>query len=366
MKHKKITRREFLDKSLKAAVGAAAGSFVLTSPGCRRADEDVVNPVVSIAKIKNDNVGFAVEEAIDLLGGISEVTKGKERIMLKPNLVAPAPEMTTNPEVMKTLAQMMKKANKDVLIGEGSAASPPFNVDGEEVFRTKNRERLDNLQKFVFFTLGYTALGKAMDIPLVNLHSGDIVEVEVPDAFVFKKISLHRSLTEIDLLCSVPMMKTHDLAHVTLGMKNLIGAYPGTVYQSVRGLMHDRASEVEPSGTAVAIVDMVRANKLGLVVVDGSMAMEGAGPTEGTLVKMDLIIAGTNPLATDMVAARCMGFQPREVPTFTWANKAGMKPSRLEDIEIRGEQPKNVGRKLKRPTIVAWKDIKDVWGFKVI
>jgi uncharacterized protein (DUF362 family) len=267
---------------------------------------------------------------------------------------------------VKTLAQMMKKANKDVLIGEGSAASPPFNMEGDEVFRTTNRERLDNLQQFVYDTLGYTDLGKAMDIPLVNLHSGDIVEVDVPGAFVFDKISLHRALTDIDLLCSVPMMKTHSLAHVTLGMKNLIGAYPGTVYQSVRGFMHDRASEVEPSGTAVAIVDMVRANKLGLVVIDGSMAMEGEGPTDGTLVKMDLIIAGTNPLATDMVTARCMGFRPREIPTFTWANKAGMKPSRMEDIEIRGEQPRDVGRKFVRPNVVAWKDIKDVWGFKVI
>jgi len=44
---------------------------------------------------------------------------------------------------------------------------------------------------------------------------------------------------------------------ITLGMKNLIGLYPGTEYYAVRGLMHDLASKVEESGTAVAIVDMV-------------------------------------------------------------------------------------------------------------
>jgi uncharacterized protein (DUF362 family) len=42
----------------------------------------------------------------------------------------------------------------------------------------------------------------------------------VPGGFVFDKISLHKSLAEVDLLCSVPMMKTHQLATVTLGMKN--------------------------------------------------------------------------------------------------------------------------------------------------
>ena len=363
MKDKKITRREFLDRSLKVAVGAAAGSLILTGPGCTPIWE---RPVVSVVKIKNGNIGAAVEEAIDLLGGISEVTKGKERIMLKPNLVAPAPEVTTKPEVIKALAQMMKKAGKDVLIGEGSAASPPFNVQGEEVFRTKDKDRLDKMQRFTFYNLGYSGLAKSLGVPLVNLHSGDLVDVEVPDAFCFDKITLHRSLTEIDLLCSVPMMKTHVLAKVTLGMKNLIGLYPGTVYYSVRGLMHDLASEVEPSGTAVAIVDMVRANKLGLTVVDASTAMEGDGPTDGTLVKMDLIIAGTNPLATDMVAANCMGFKPREIPTFTWANKAGLEPRRLDDIELRGERPRDVGKRFVKPNIYTWKNIRDVWGARVI
>ncbi len=363
MNKRKITRREFLDRSLKVAAGAAAGSLILTGPGCIPILE---RPVVSVVKIKNGNIGAAVEEAIDLLGGISEVTKGKERIMLKPNLVAPIPEATTKPEVIKVLAQMMKKAGKDVLIGEGSAASPPFNVQGEEVFRTKKQDVLDKMQQFVFYSLGYSQLAKNLDVPLVNLHSGEMVEVEVPDAFVFDKITLHRSLTEIDLLCSVPMMKTHTLAQVTLGMKNLIGLYPGTVYYSVRGLMHDLASEVERSGTAVAIVDMVRANKLGLVVVDASMAMEGDGPTEGTLVKMDLIIAGTNPLATDMVAANCMGFKPREIPTFTWANRAGLEPRRLDDIELRGERPRDVGKRFVKPNIYAWKDIRDSWGVREI
>jgi hypothetical protein len=34
--------------------------------------------------------------------------------------------------------------------------------------------------------------------------------------------AFHKALADTDLLCSVPMMKTHGLATVTLGMKNLI------------------------------------------------------------------------------------------------------------------------------------------------
>jgi uncharacterized protein (DUF362 family) len=107
---------------------------------------------------------------------------------------------------------------------------------------------------------------------------------------------------------------------------------------------------------------MVRANKLGLVVVDGSTAMEGNGPTDGILVPMNVLIAGTNPLATDMVAASTMGFEPEEIPTFVWANKVGLQPGRLDDIEIRGATIASVRRQFARPTLYAWNDIRQSWG----
>ena len=218
----------------------------------------------------------------------------------------------------------------------------------------------------MFKELGYADLAQSLGVLLINLHSGALVEVQVPKAFVFPTVTLHRSLIDIDLLGSVPMMKTHALAQVTLGIKNLVGVFPGTVYQSVRGAMHDAAAKVEPSGTATAIVDMMRANKLGLVVVDGSMAMEGNGPTEGTLVKMDLIVAGANPVATDMVASSLMGFEASEVPTFAWANKAGLGPTALEEIEIRGQKPEAVHRQFVKPQVYAWNSIRELWGAREI
>ncbi|MCG6536124.1 MAG: DUF362 domain-containing protein, partial [Syntrophales bacterium LBB04] len=276
MKNHKLSRREFLRHSIGVAVGVTVGTLTAKPWDLLFAEE---KPVVSIVKIKNDDIPYAVEKAIDLLGGIETVTKGKDRIMLKPNLVSPDPKATTKPEVIKTLALLMKKSGKEVSIGEGSSAAPGFNVKNTTVCRTKNKEILDNMQQFTYDKLGYSDLAKSMKIPLINLHSGEMVEVKVPKAFVFEKITLHRSLTDVDLLCSVPMMKTHGLAQVTLGMKNHIGLCPGSVYYSVRGLVHDLTAEIDPSGTAAAIVDMVRANRCGLVVIDGSTAMEGQGPS---------------------------------------------------------------------------------------
>ena len=351
MTHKTISRREFVVTGFVGTLGIASG-FTLYDPA----------PVVSVVKIKDDKIGYAVEEAIDLLGGMKKITRNKHRIMLKPNLVTSDPRCTTNPEVIKALAVLMKNAGKEVSIGEGSAAAQGFNVTEEGIFYTKDPKVLDPMQQHVFDQLGYTEMAKSLNVPLINLHSGELVEVEVSDGLVFDRISVHKSLTDIDLLCSVPMMKTHVLATVTLGMKNLIGLYPGSEYCSVRSCLHNTSLENESPGIAFEILDMVRACPPGLIVIDGSTAMEGDGPTDGELVKTDMIIAGTNPLATDMVAARIMGFEKTEVPTFTKAIESGMKPSSLDEIEIRGEKVGNVQLALKKPAIVPWTDISSWFG----
>jgi len=347
MHHPQLTRRELLF--------SPAAFFFKPS-----------NPVVSIVRIRNGNTEAAVEHAIELLGGVRAITNGKERVMLKPNLVSPIPAATTKPAVIRALARLVQSAGKDVSIGEGSAAAGGFNVQGSETFRTTNRDLLNRMQQHVFDQLGYTELARSLRVPLVNFHTGDLVDVKVPNAFVFDKLTIHRSLVDTDLLCSVPMMKTHSLAGVTLGMKNLIGLYPGAIYQSVRGRVHDLASKVESSGTAAAIVDMVRANKLGLVVIDASTAMEGNGPTEGTLVPMEMIIAGTNPLATDMIAAHLMGYDAAAVPTFTWANKAGLAPTCVDQIEVRGESLAASTRQFKKPFVLPWWIVRHFWATREI
>lgn len=365
-----ISRRDFIKT---AAVGATAMLVACQTrqlPTPTSLPETAVSvskrPAVSIVKIKAGDIERAVEAAVDLLGGIESVAQGKERIMLKPNLVSNDPRATTKPQVIQALAKLMKNAGKDVSIGEGSAAAGGFNAIDDITYRTKNRELLEAMQQFVFDDLGYTEFARSMKIPLINLHLGEMVDVEVPNGFAYQNITLHHSLTEIDLLCSVPMMKTHTLATVTLGMKNLIGLYPGTIYSTVRAGVHDHAADAGSPGVAFETIDMVRANKLGLVVVDGSTAMEGNGPGNGTLVPMDVIIAGTNPLATDMVAASVMGFEPEEIPTFVWANKAGMQPQSLDEIDIRGEEVSRVSRRFVEPQLNSWNDIRSVWGVQEI
>ncbi|MBI2948893.1 MAG: DUF362 domain-containing protein [Verrucomicrobia bacterium] len=339
-----FTRRQFIRTGVGAAFAATPSAGVFSTLANPPANP---KPAVSIVKIRNDNIPAAVEKAIDLLGGISAVTQGKNRILLKPNLVIDNPNCTTKPQVIHMLARLMQRAGKEVSIGEGSGDVSSI-TNGKA---TRCDDVLDRMQQWVFQRLGYTELAASLGVPLINLHLGDLVTLPVPNGLFWQEIALHRSLVETDLLCSVPMMKTHTYATVTLGLKNLIGLYPGSVYGSYRWWVHSNAYAKRSPGVAFEILDMAQVSRLGLTVIDGSTAMEGNGPANGPLIQMNLIIAGTHPLAADMVAASVMGFSPTEVPTFVWAQKLGMQPSALADIELRGETIASVRRPFVRPSL---------------
>ena len=175
MKKNNISRRRFIGSAATLAIGSA--TFGMNLSDGRSMNTPAKKNIVSIVRVKNGNIARAVEEAIDLLGGVKSVTSGQDRILLKPNLVAPDKKFTTKPEVVKAVAQLLQIAGKEVMIGEGSAAAESFNSFGNEQFVTKKRQILDGMQKYVFDTLGYTEMAESLNIPLINLHSGDIVEV---------------------------------------------------------------------------------------------------------------------------------------------------------------------------------------------
>lgn len=330
-------------------------------------------PVVSIVSVNNKwseakGIEYATTRAIELIGGTNEVAKDKNSILLKPNLVNPNPSDTTNPIVIEVLAKLMKNSGKKVYIGEAGAASIR-NIDTSiqgYVCRTKNTEILEAIQDDIFKATGYEDLSKRTGIPLVNLHVGNMAKMKVSDNFVYKDIYVHKAMSDVDLVCSVPMMKTHSLATVTLGLKNIgIGGYPGMIYGTVRSLVHQEGIKLEATGTSAVTVDMVKANKLGLSVIDATTAMQGQGPTlsqGGSLVDMNLIIASKNALAADMVAANVMGFKPTEIDTFKWAWKAGMNPSNINEIQIVGEKIEKVRQQFRRPQVVPYTMISDWYG----
>ena len=71
-------------------------------------------PMTKISLIKCDDynkVNNAVKEAVNLLGGVSAFIKPSEKILIKPNLLAPkdpSKAVTTHPEIVRAIIKLVK------------------------------------------------------------------------------------------------------------------------------------------------------------------------------------------------------------------------------------------------------------------
>ena len=117
-------------------------------------------------------------------------------------------------------------------------------------------------------------------------------------------------------------------------MKNLFGFLPDKMKAKyhVKGI----------SKVVVAITSVI---KPALTIIDGFVAMEGRGPSNGSPVQMNLIIAGKDGVATDATGCRVMGMDPHKIKHIMKANEKGL--GNIDNIHILGEKLESFARQFK-------------------
>jgi uncharacterized protein (DUF362 family) len=213
------------------------------------------------------------------------------RVLLKPNLVEPAreaPHLTTHPAVVLAAAEVFRGWGAEVLVGEA-----PGHVRDTE------------------FALSESGMGAALQSEKIEFVDFNYSQVRsVPNAGRMSSIEqfrFPRELLEVDLLVSMPKLKTHHWVGFTAAMKNLYGTLPGQVYGWPKNVLHY-------AGIPQTVVDINASVPRTITVVDGILCMEGDGPIMGTPKRMGLLAVGLNPTALDATLARITGFDPRRVP----------------------------------------------------
>ena len=146
-----------------------------------------------------------------------------------------------------------------------------------------------------------------------------------------KKVKIARTALESTIV-SIPKLKPHRWAGVTLSLKNMMGA------MTPKGSMHGHLSQ--------NIVDLASIIKPSIAVIDGIIAGEGH-ETSGNPVEMNLVIAGTDPVAVDTVGATVMGIPLEYVKHLSLAEECGLGTCHLEQIQVLGEPIEKVRRKFR-------------------
>ena len=121
-----------------------------------------------------------------------------------------------------------------------------------------------------------------------------------------RNLWLPRTVLEADFLVSMPKIKTHHWAGVTLSMKNMFGVVPGSRYGWPKNILHWK-------GIQESILDLCATAPVRFVIADGILAMEGNGPLNGTPRPLGKIVLADDPIAADATCARLMGFEPERI-----------------------------------------------------
>ncbi len=190
--------------------------------------------------------------------------------------------------------------------------------------------------------------------------------------YLYNYFMLNHRYVDTDVVVSIPKMKNHQIAGVTLSMKNLFGITPSSLYSGVdqdeaslgnrAAILHDggmspAGGEIFPVPSTLAgyrvpraVVDIVSACPIDLSIIDAIVSMHGGeGVWQGTrvgLVAPGLLIAGRNPVCTDTVGAAIMGYNPEAAegtkPFYNGANmlalaaQRGLGTNKLQDVPVTG------------------------------
>lgn len=170
--------------------------------------------------------------------------------------------------------------------------------------------------------MGYRELADTHGVDLINLSKDKRYEVVV-EGYFFETLEVPETLLRATKLVSIAKLKTHAQQKITCSMKNLFGLLP----RKAKAKYHPFMNEV--------LADLNEFYKPSLCIIDGIVGMEGFGASDGDKKEVGIIICGRDPVATDAVAARIMGFNPKSVPNLRFAEKTGL--GTMRNIEIVGD-----------------------------
>lgn len=296
--------------------------------------------VVHIARVSDAmNREAVIREVIAALNALQpapKMIKPGSKVVIKPNLTADTElwqeGIVTNPYTVEGIIRYVQQAAPaEIIIAEATACG----LDNKKAFRTN----------------GFEEVAARTGARIIDLYDEEFVPTPVKNGMVAKEIKVAKRVLNADFLINVPTMKTHVATGVSLCLKNLKGVLPENEKRRSHFL-----------GVNKFVTDLNSVVKPHLCVIDGTVAMEGDGPMQGTPVHFGVIEVGTDPVATDLIATRVMGLDPWEFKCFTYAKNRRMGVWREADIRLTGV-PLDEVRRVFRP---ASGPLPDIPGITVI
>jgi uncharacterized protein (DUF362 family)/Pyruvate/2-oxoacid:ferredoxin oxidoreductase delta subunit len=285
---------------------------------------------IAIEKILNEDVELAVCSALKHINA-SHLMRENMFILLKPNILSPKPPeraVCTHPKVVQAVIRWIKQFNpRKILVVESS---------GTQKMGVTER---------AFEISGIAAVCKEEGVEFKSIESLEKKVYPVPNPLVLNEITSASVIEKADLIINLPKIKTHGQCLVTCCIKNMFGTLP-LVHKPQT---HARFSTLHQFNSALA--DIYSVSHPQLTIIDGYYCQEGNGPSAGDVVKLDLILAGYDPVALDTTVCEIIDVKPEKVPYITQAQQKGLGIMDLSLINYPNLIPSAVKRPFKKPSL---------------
>jgi uncharacterized protein (DUF362 family) len=305
---KPVSRRRFLELSAGLA-GTALLAPRLGGAAKARSRVAVVRAPRYSLEIKNILAPYFRPFGLNLRG---------KSVLLKPNIVDfhdHEHHIFTDPTVLAAAIELFGDLGAKVRVGEASGLRRDTNT--------------------ILHYSGYKEMLGKYSVEFIDLNLDEVERVPIPSNLTgLDYLFVPRTVLRSDFIVSMPKMKTHHWAGVTLSLKNMFGVLPGIKYGWPKNRLHT-------IGLHEAIVDVGSAVRPGFAIIDGIYGIEGNGPLFGDNKFAGVIVMSDDFLAADAVASRIMGINPEKVEYLRLASRPprGTVPplGNTRDIEVLGE-----------------------------
>jgi uncharacterized protein (DUF362 family) len=156
-----------------------------------------------------------------------------------------------------------------------------------------------------------------------------------------------KTARDCDVLVSIPVMKTHSSAGVTLVLKNLMGCLSNRSY----GITRSKAPVHQGNqlGLLRGIADIVCAVRPGYAVVEGFWSTDHQHLGQnGVNCNHNVVVAGRDLVAVEAVAQMVMGFNPLDSDLLRMLHRKGMGQWSPDSIAVAGPPVKTLSRNFIR------------------
>jgi uncharacterized protein (DUF362 family) len=231
------------------------------------------------------------------------------------------------------------------LLHDGYARERLLPVENKTVVTNPRKGCKNNLWEPILDRYGLTFLPLPEVEWTVHKFQSPLLKLNhiFPEGIEIPKMYIGRSIIHF------PTLKTHGHSITTGAIKNAFGG----LLKEVRHYAHKYIHEV-----MVDLVMMQKEIHPGVfAVMDGTVAGDGAGPRTMFPRIKNYILASSDSVAIDAIAAKMMGFPPMEIPYLRMCHERGLGVADPREIDVVGEDVSNVnfGFETKK-SLVIWGD----------